>query len=112
MTVKINGAQLKTFLDDSEYWGTKIWDDVSVSINGGEQTEDLIPENVNDTDVIEFLSGYVWNEDGGVGSTQLDTFIRKWQKQQNRVSLLVVIDATKVDEVKASLKALGGRVRC
>ena len=112
MTTKINGAQLQTFLDDSEYWGTKIWDDISVSINGGEQTEDLVPENIRDTDVVEFLSGYVLDEADNSGHIQIDRFISKWQKQQNRVCLVVDIDASKINDVKASLKSLGGKVRC
>ena len=110
MNIKINGAQLKLFLEDSSYWGSKIWDGVSISINNGEQVDELVPENVDDTDIVEFQSGYVYDESCDGRPIELSSFIRKWLKNQNCVRLVIQVDASRVNEIKAAVKDLGGHI--
>ena len=110
MSIKISGAQLKLFLSDTDYWGSKIWDEISVSINGKDVLEDFDPWQIRDTDIIQFNYGYVCNEDDMSEQTNVVSFVKKWIKLQNTKHLVVSVSLDKADEIIQMLKDYGCKV--
>ena len=110
MTVKTTGAEFKRFYGDKTIWGDnagEIWhDDAEVTVNGNVQ-EDLDDDSIPDDASITISGGVVFGVDG---EPSLETFFKRWKKVQTTTSFVVECDTSKLDAVKAAIKAAGGRV--
>lgn len=104
--LKINGAEFKAW--QAADWGhpEAHWDDYTMLIDSVE-VEDYDPETLADTAVIEIYGGVVF-----VGEKELSpkTHFNRWKKAQTTVSVVVEIDKDRLEEFKAAVKAIGGKV--
>jgi len=110
--VKCTGAEWKAFYSNNEYWPEGYWhDDVLVSINGQESDDflDADVDTVADDAVIRIEAGHVFEEDGEPVRS-LEAHFKKWKKEATTVMLVVQVDRKKADDVKAAIKAAGGKI--
>lgn len=111
MALKIPAAEFKRFYNDPTYWpednGDTYHDDVLFAIDGVE-TSDMETEKLPDNAVVTIVyGGAVFGHGNGVG---LDTYFRRWRKEQDTVYLTVAVPKDKQDAVTAAIKAAGGKV--
>lgn len=112
MTVKTNGAEFKRFYDDSTFWpkdSDTYHDDAVLAVNGLIQQDGIDPSTLPDEALVTIDGGVVFDAVGG-GEPSLETYFRRWKKLQTAASFLVECDLSKVDAVKAAIRAAGGRV--
>lgn len=111
--VKITGAQLLAFMNDKAAWpgedGDTWYEDALFAVNGVE-VEDYDPEQVPFDSIVSVTGGVVFGPELPNDGVSLETHLRRWIKRQNTVMLLVECSQQKVDEVKAAIKAAGGKI--
>lgn len=104
--LKINGAQFKAW--QAADWGhpDAHWDDYMMLIDGVE-VEDYDTDALADTAVIEIYGGVVF-----IGSKEMSpkAHFNRWDKAQTTASVVVEIDKERLEELKAAVKAIGGKV--
>ena len=110
--VKTTGAEWNKFYSDPEYWGSGQWhDDCVIRINGIE-TEDDYADTLPDTAKVEIDDGYVYLSDGFDNpGPALETYFRRWKKNQTAIFLSVECPREKYEAVVAAIKAAGGRCK-
>lgn len=109
MAVKTIGAEFKAFYADESLWPKDSWhDDASLSVDGVEQPDGIDVDNLSDTAVVTIEGGFVKGIDDDEPS--LETFFKRWRKQQNTTIFTVSCDKSIVDAVKAAIRAAGGKV--
>jgi len=112
MTVKTTGAEFKRFYEDGAWWDNdsgNIWvEDEVITVDGQEQTDGVDLNALSDGALVVITGGYVYGLDGDEPS--LEAYFKRWRKQQNTASFLVECDISKLEAVKAVIKAAGGRV--
>lgn len=116
MSIKLSGAEFKRFYSDRAIWGDEgsdtYVDDDAYIIDGlprSAEDEDFNPEDIADAAVVEVTTGYLAHAPKGIPDDYVAA-IRKWLRQQKARSILVEIDASKLDALKAAIKAAGGKV--
>lgn len=110
MTTKTTGAEWKRFYNDKTAWPEGFWhDDEIMTLNGEEPPEDWDLGEVADTAALSILAGVVFNAEGD-SVASLESHFKKWRKQQNTASVAVEIPKDKLDELKALVKTIGGKV--
>ena len=109
MPIKLTGAQLKAFLNDTEFWPEGRWMDDDVVERNGEVEEDFDWLSAADTDSIKLIDGVVF-EDNGDEVGGLVPLARRWLKAQTSTCFLVTVDKTKEEEIKALIRKAGGKV--
>lgn len=116
MGVKVSGAEFKRFYNDQKYWppapADTYHDDVVFMVNGDLLPDDKDPGSVADTDVVAIEGGAVYHspfyKDGREPS--IEAYFRRWKKEQTTTSLVVECDLSKIEAIKAAIKAAGGKV--
>lgn len=111
--IKTTGAEWKAFNNDNVYWGEFYMEDEAVTVNGDpvdEYTFDA--DSLADADKVQIDGGWVADQaDGSDKEYSLDTFFRRWRKQQSTEFLSVEVPKDKADAVRAAIVAAGGKVK-
>lgn len=106
--IKTLGAELKRFYHDDKAWPQDAWHEDETLIVNGDECEagiDDIPDNAT----VNLIGGVVYGLPNG-STVSMETHFRNWRKRQTTTTILVECDLAKLDEVKAAVKAAGGRV--
>lgn len=136
MTVKMNGAQYKAFLDDDAYWtapsGAEFYmEDDLITLNNVEQVTNAVERvmqdtgmkgrsakeithaAIKDTDTVRISYGFVQSEDNNEEEKSLQAFARAWLKKQTTQYLVVEADTSKVDinALKEAIEDTGGKIK-
>lgn len=110
MTVKCSGAEYKRFYNDDAYWKNGAsHEETEVLADGVDVTYNDV-DKIADDAVVEICGGFVFDEIEGKDLGSFESFFKKWRKKQNTATLIVECDLTKVDAMKAAVKAAGGKV--
>lgn len=108
--IKTTGAEYKRFYNDPTAWPDDSWyEDVELLVNGVELTPELGVVDIHDDAVINLSGGVVFGLPNGT-ETSVEAHFKRWRKRQTTTTFLVECDMDKVDEVKAAVKAAGGKV--
>ena len=112
MPIKTTGAEFKRFYSDKEWWPKGRWhegEDVKINGEDVDSTEaDL--GSVVDTDRLSISGGFVYDDNNDTDCGSLESYFRKWRKQQTNIFLSVECPKDRVDAVKAAITAAGGKV--
>lgn len=106
--IKTTGAEYKRFYNDPAAWPDDSWhEDETLIVNGDEWTLGVV--DIPDDAVINLSGGVVFGLPNGTEAS-LEAYFKRWRKRQTTTTFLVECDMDKVDEVKAAVKAAGGKV--
>lgn len=107
----MSGAEWKAFYSDKKYWPDGAWHEWElVTINGVEQDDGADLGQVEDDAIVLAEGGTVYlSEDAEDGPT-MDAHAKRWRKEHSEVMLIVSAPKDKAKQVKAAIKAAGGRV--
>lgn len=109
MSVKTTGAEFKRFYNDSAFWPGESWhEDECVTVNGEDWSDDHDYNVIPDDATVRVEGGVVLGLGGSEPS--LEGHFKRWRKQHSVASFLVECDGARVEEVKAAIRAAGGRV--
>lgn len=106
--IKTNGSEYKRFYDDETAWPDGAWHEDELLIVNGDKCEagiDSIPDNAT----VNLIGGVVYDLPNG-STVSMETHFRNWRKRQSMTTILVECDRAKLDDVKAAIKAAGGKV--
>ena len=110
MAVKTTGAEFKRFYEDPVFWPEDTWHEDTVITVDDNECEDIEVEAINDSSIVVIeggvLMGPQWEHEG----PSLETYFKRWRKQQTTSTFLVQCDNAKLDAIKAAIKAAGGRI--
>lgn len=109
MTVTLNGAQFKAFIDDDTYWRDGMWVEDDIVVVDGVEVENVDCDTLGDTQQIKVSEGVVMSDDG-FEPMSYEIFIKRWLKKQTVKSVVIQFDISKTDEVMALLKQNGIKV--
>lgn len=113
MAVKTTGAEFKRFYNDQSYWPEdgKTWhEDEVVTVNGDVKHPHEELAAVADDAAVVVEGGIVFGPQWNDNEPSFEGYFKRWRKQQTTVSFLVECDASKLEAVKAAVKAAGGKV--
>jgi len=119
MAVKCTGAEFKRFYADSKYWigpeqskEDHTWhDDGLFYVNDVEQPEGIDTDQLLDTDTVKIEGGVVFGEVVGPKEPSLESYFKRWKKEQTTTAFLVECDIAMVEAVKKAVIAAGGKVQ-
>ena len=106
--IKTNGSEYKRFYDDETAWPDDAWHEGELLlVNGDEWTQGVteIPDNA----IINLSGGAVYDLPNG-GEPSMELHFSRWRKRQTTATFLVECDLAKLGDVKAAIKAAGGKV--
>lgn len=111
--IKTTGAEWKAFNEDSSYWAEFCVEDEIVTVNGSRVDEhSSYVETLADADKMTVDGGWVADQaDGSDNEYSLETFFRRWRKQQTTEYLSVEVPKEKADAVRTAIRAAGGKVK-
>ncbi|MDD2223678.1 MAG: hypothetical protein PHF42_09590 [Pseudomonas sp.] len=114
MTVKVTGAEFKKFYIDKNFWPEGRFHEeveITIDVNGEVITNHLEYDlyAVPDDAKITLQGGCVQDEDGKEFGA-IDTYFRKWRKKQTTTFLVVEVPLDKIETIKATINAAGGKV--
>lgn len=110
MPVKTTGAELMRFYNDDTFWPKDAYhEDAIITVNGVEQPDGV--GEVKDTDEITIAGGYVMDLNDGKREPSLESFFKRWKKQQSIGTFLVECELENIEAVKAAVRAAGARVK-
>jgi hypothetical protein len=108
--IKTTGAEFKRFYSDATTWPDDVWhDDECVLVDGGAWDHPEGYEAIPDAAKVEVSDGGVYGLPNNK-EISFEGYFKQWRKRQTTTTFLVECDLTKVDEVKAAVKAAGGKV--
>jgi len=110
MSAKTTGAEFKRFYSDAKFWPDGSWHDDDVIIVDGVHQEYIEADKIPDSSNVVIKCGFVFlsqEDDTGVA---LDTYFKRWLKAQTTRTVLVEIDAAKLDDLFAAINSCGGKV--
>ncbi|WP_432263317.1 hypothetical protein [Cupriavidus sp. TMH.W2] len=111
MTTKTTGAEFKRFYSDVSFWPEGAYhDDQVIKVDGEQSTEATDLNAIADSATVLIEAGYVVLPSVEEGQS-LESYFRRWRKQQTVRTLVVDVDASKLDVVIEAIKAAGGSVR-
>lgn len=109
MTTNTNGAEFKRFYNDSTFWPDNAWhEDVGFYVDGELIGDDFDMNTVADTAKVGIDGGIVLGLPKGEPS--VESYFKRWRKEQTLKTLVVEVDLAKLDDVLAAIKAAGGKV--
>ena len=114
MTVKTNGSEFSKFYKDPEFWPEgRCHEEEVITVNGNTVDENTWdPDQVNPKDAITVSGGNVWDEvHTGKDFGSFESYFRKWQKKQNKRTLLVTMDSEKEATIRSILQSKGCTVQ-
>lgn len=109
--IKTTGAEWKAFNADTTYWAEFCVEDEIVTVNGSRVDEysDYI-DALADADKVTVDGGWVADQ-GSDKEYSLNTFFKRWRKQQTTEYLSVEVPKEKASVVRDAIKAAGGKVK-
>ena len=112
MATKTNGKELKEFWNLEEpWWPTDGFvEGDQYIVNGETKEDDWEPLSAADTDQITIVSGVICDATGEKEDKDLSAVFRRWRKSLKTVAVLVEIDLDKLDDLKAHVKTLKGKI--
>lgn len=114
MATKTTGAEFKRFYNDDKYWpeddGNTWHEDALLSIDGVVQEDGIDIQVLADDAEVKIQGGVVYGPQWEGNEPSLEAYFKRWKKKQSTVSFLVECDQSRLDAVKAAIKAAGGRV--
>ena len=114
MAVKTTGVEFKRFYADAEYWPEGedyVWhDEALILVNGAEMESEEGVDAIPDDAVVRIEGGLVFGPKWAGNEPTLETYFRRWRKQQSTVSFLVACDVSKRAAIEAAILAAGGRL--
>ncbi|HGK7311135.1 hypothetical protein [Aeromonas caviae] len=111
MTTKTTGLEFKRFMADKVLWPGDIWhEDAAISVDGVHMPDGVDVENLSDSAVVRIDGGAVFGPQWDENEPSLETYFKRWRKQQTTTVFVVECDSSKLEDVKAAIKAAGGRV--
>lgn len=106
--IKTLGAEFKRFYHDDQAWPDGAWhDDELLLVNGDVWTQEVT--EIPDDAIVNLSGGAVYDLPNG-GEPSMELHFSRWRKRQTTTTILVECDLAKLDDVKAAVKAAGGRV--
>lgn len=110
MATKTTGAEFKKFYEDDSVWPDGSFHEDTVILVDGVDAKDSDFSAISDTANVCIESGWVFlpDKDDGIA---LGTYFNRWRKRQSLQTILVEVDADKLDAVIAAVKAAGGKVK-
>lgn len=108
MSAKTTGIEFKRFYNDPAFWPDGAYHDDDVVIVDGVEHEDLDLDKIPDNAKVVIECGVVFFPGGEM--VAFDTYFRRWKKAQTTRTIVVEVDASKLDAVVAAVKAAGGKV--
>lgn len=111
--IKTTGAEWKAFDADKVYWAEFCVEEEVITINGQSVDEYAFDaSSLADGDRVTVDGGWVTDQAGGSDKEySLDTFFRRWRKQQTTDYLSVEVPKDKAEVVRAAIVAAGGKVK-
>jgi hypothetical protein len=110
MSVKTIGAEFNKFYNDPELWPDGVWHDaVKLNVNG--ETVDEWGDSLPDDATVKIIAGTVYDDRGDGKESLFEEYFKKWRKKQTTKTLIVECDIFKADQIMASIKAAGGKVK-
>lgn len=106
--IKTNGSEYKRFYDDETAWPDGAWHEDELLLVNGYDWDQGITE-VPDNAIVSLSGGAVFGLPNG-GEPSLELHFRRWRLRQTTTTILVECDLAKIDDVKAAIKAAGGKV--
>ena len=115
MSVKTTGAEYKAYIaeTDPKWWPDGSYmDDTVIIVNGKEVGDDydFDPSNLKDIDQVVIECGTYYKFSADLDPSSLTAHFRSWRKAQSTVRFSVEVNKDKFDELKALIKANGGKV--
>ena len=109
--IKMSGAEWNKFYKDQEIWGNGQWHDDTVITVDGVQVEEYeeLPDaaNVTISGGVVILSGI----DPDENSPSMETYFRRWKKNQTTIFLTVECPREKYESVTTAIKFAGGKCK-
>jgi hypothetical protein len=119
MPTKTTVAEFTAFYNDPEVWANEAWyEDATLSIDGKEVPDETdwstVPESLGAASTLVINGGVLLRpkKKGSMETDGLDfeAVFKRWRKAQTTATLAVTVPKDKLDELKAFVKAIGGKV--
>ena len=107
--IKTSGAMFKRFYNDNSAWPEDSWHEDEELLVNGEACGDGSLDGIPDDAAVILSGGVVFGLPNGT-ETSMELHFKRWLKRQTTTVVLVECDQSAVDQVKAAVKAAGGRV--
>jgi len=111
MAIKTTGIEFKKFYSDRSIWQEGWWhEDEFILIDGIPSDEfDGDYDQLNDNCKISISGGVVFDEENEA-KWSFESFFKKWKKSQSTTYLSIEIENTKLEELKALVLKIGGKI--
>ena len=108
--IRTFGAEFKAW--ENSDWGSPDawWDDYQLFVNGEEVGLDYDTSTIPDDATVEVHDGVLFLDAMGKKDMHPKTHFDRWKKAQTNAAVLVDLPKGKLEELKAAVKALGGKV--
>lgn len=103
------GAEFKRFYDDETAWPDGAWHEDELLLVNGDEWAQGITEIPNDA-IVNLSGGAVFGLPSNA-EPSMELHFKNWRRRQTTTTILVECDLTNVDDVKAAVKAAGGKVK-
>lgn len=120
MPTKTTVAEFVAFYNDPEVWANEAWyEDARLVAGGVELGDDIdwssIPSSLTAADVITIDGGVLLRPKKPSAMSSADAFdfeavFKAWRKRQTTATVSVSVPKDRLDDLKAFLKGLGGKV--
>lgn len=112
MAILTNGAEFKRFYNDDSVWTDGIWhEDELITIDGVDREDGEDLNAIPDTAKVRIEGGIIcgpqWPSHEG---PSFEGHFKAWRKKQTMRTILVECDESKLDALKAAIRAAGGKV--
>lgn len=111
MTLKTNGHEFKQYYSDPFSWPDGAWhDDILILVDGVEVSNGTDLTTINDAAKVEIQYGVVYSHENDNDPINMELHFKRWRKAQQTRTLLVQVDASKLEELQKLIKAAGGKL--
>lgn len=125
MAIKCTGAEFLGFYNDKEWWFSEedanlkpgeeptYWEDASILVNGEPTSEYEFDyeTGIKPTDSISVSGGVVLGKVVGNEGPSVESYLRRWLKARNTISIVVVCPKDKLQTIEEAIKAAGGSIQ-
>ena len=112
MTTKTTGEEFKRFYTTKELWeeNDRYHEDEIVTVNGKEVDEyEFDYSDIPDEAIVTVHGGIVLGNGFDGDEPSFEAYFKRWKKKQSTATIIVTCHVGKVDEIKAAIKAAGGK---
>lgn len=115
MKVKTTGKVLKAWFADDSEWPPGLWFEEEVVTRNGVEVEDFFDfaHMASDDDIVCVEDGQVFMDHGDYRGSRLGSVagkLKAWIKRQNVATVLIEINKDRLDDLRAAVEAVGGKV--